>query len=296
VIWRSYAGTYVARRRDHMKASLVTSLLLLACADQAAPPIDPQPACGGPTISRSQFVDASVAYLRDAFGVTDGFTGGTTAYGEGWVSLNDGGCPLADWTTLAYVAPIDPQRVPIELRADHDRVAALWALNGRRFIAYLPRVEGDAAPWWQATMPDNANAIANIDADPAQVDQLVARISAEQPAVTVTWLDAIGILTLEVPIGTFAFDSANGKVAAIEGATAMVRDSGLFDIIEWSGFVVRVPFENWPASAVETDVLEPECLRTETRELRDDGAFSTLPALAAPLGAGPTENPDACQS
>jgi len=291
-----------------MNASLVFSVCLsssvvFACGDNVgselpadAAPADSSAACPiGPTITRSQFVEQSVTYLHTAFGVTAGFDAGTVAYGEGWVSLGDGGCPLADWTTLSYVAPIEPALVPIELRATHARVAAVWAMNGRRFIAYLPAVGGDAAPWWQGAMPDNVIAVAKPNAAQPQIDQLVAELATDQPTVRVVWLDAIGILTLETTIGNFAFDdAATGRIPNIEAATEAVRASGLFESVAWSGFVVRIPNESYPAVVVEGDELSPECLRTETRTKRDDNLFSTIPALPAPLGAGPTENPNVC--
>src|SRR5262249_40898022 len=150
------------------------------------------------------------------------------AYGEGWVSLNDDGCPLADWTTLSYVVSIDPQFAPIELRATHPRVAAVWALNGRKFVAYLPEVIGDAAPWWNGAMPDNANAVVKSTAGKRDIDQLVARIGANQPGVRATFLDAIGILTLETTVGNFAVDEpATGRVPEIEAAVQSLRASSL---------------------------------------------------------------------
>ncbi|MBA3503344.1 MAG: hypothetical protein H0T65_23485 [Deltaproteobacteria bacterium] len=252
----------------------------------------------GPVITRTRFVDESTTYLRNAFGRTSGFEAGTVAYGEGWVSLGDGGCPLADWTTLAYVTTIDPKLVPPELRATHTHVAAVWALNGRRFVAYLAPVTGDAAPWWQGTMPDNAVAIAKASAPQAALDALVAKLSADHPTVTTTWLDAIGILTLETPIGNFAVDDPSftpGRVSAIDAATADVRASGLFEPLEWSGFVVRIPHESFAAKAVESDEIGVECLRTHTKAQRDANAFSTTPSFAPPLGTGQVVNPNACK-
>ena len=283
-----------------MKSSLIAVLCLAACGGESNPDPTPDapdsPACTtGPVVERTRFVDESIAYLRSAFDVTTGFDGGSVAYGEGWVSLNDGGCPLADWTTLAYVVDVDPLRMPIELRTTHTRVAAVWALNGRKFIAYLPAVDNDAAPWWQGFMPDNSTAIANRNAPQADVDRFVAQLTTDHPTIRVTWLDAIGILTLETTIGNFAFDDApTGRIPAIEAATEDIRTSGLFGAVEWSGFIVRIPFESFPAATVDDAQLAPECLRTHTKAMRDGNMFTTQPGFAAPLGTGPIDNPNAC--
>ena len=252
----------------------------------------------GPVIARTRFVEESIAYLRSAFDRSTGFDAGDVAYGEAWVSLNDGGCPLADWTSLAYVTTIDPALVPPELRATHTKVAAVWALNGRRFVAYLTPVAGDAAPWWQGSMPDNAIAVAKPTAPQPALDALVAKLAADHPTITSTWLDAIGILTLETPIGNFAVDDPSfvpGRVPAIDAATAEVRASNLFEPLEWSGFVVRIPHETFAANAVSGDEIGVECLRTHTKPQRDASLFSTLPSFAPPLGAGQVVNPDACR-
>ena len=289
-----------------MNARLFTVLLLVgACGDgESSPAPMPDapsitPRCEvGPVITRTRFVDESVAYLRSAFDRTGGFEGGTVAYGEGWVSLGDGGCPLADWTTLSYVTEIDPALVPLELRATHTHVAAVWPLNGRRFVAFLAPVTGDAAPWWQGVMPDNAVAIAKSTAPQPALDALVARLTANYPTVTTTWLDAIGILTLESPIGNFAVDDPSftpRPVSAIEAATAEVRESKLFEPLEWSGFVVRIPHESFAAAEVMSEEIGVECLRTHTKPQRDDNAFSTLPSFAPPLGTGQVTNPNACR-
>jgi hypothetical protein len=289
-----------------MKTRLVAVLLLAgACGDpDSSPPPTPDaplitPRCEvGPVITRTRFVDESMAYLRSAFGRTSGFEAGTVAYGEGWVSLDDGGCPLADWTTLAYVTAIDPALVPLELRATHTQVAAVWALNGRRFVAYLAPVTGDAAPWWQGTMPDSGVAIAKSSAPQPALDALVAKLSLDHPRVTTTWLDAIGILTLETPIGNFAVDDPAfipGPVSAIDAATAEVRASGLFEPFEWSGFVVRIPHESFAANAVDGDEIGVECLRTHTKAQRDANTFSTTASFAPPLGTGQVVNPNACR-
>ncbi|MDB4961399.1 MAG: hypothetical protein JWP01_1398 [Myxococcales bacterium] len=279
---------------------------LLACSSpadtspDAAPIQTDAPALGCSAelqVERTRFVTESISYLRSAFATTDGFEGGAVGFGEAWVALTDATCPLADWSALSYVAPIDPSLVPDEMRGMYDRVAAVWSLNGRKFIAFIPNEgpAGDVAPWLYGRMPDNVNAIASAKADPRQLSALVAQLQ-QDPALTVTWLDAIGVLTVETTLGTFAFDEpAATTMPHIADAAFQIRTSGLFDTIEWSGFVVRIPNEVFPAARVNSDVIMPDCLRVHTRDMRTDGVFTTTPALAAPLGAGIVPRTPSCQ-
>ena len=282
-------------------SSLLLCLVFSACGDH---PIDapgdarvdsPSSCSTGPVIDRAALVDESIAYLRDAFGTTTGFTDGTVAFGEGWVSLGETDCPLADWTTLAYVTSIDPSLVPIELRATHQRVAAVWALNGRKFIAYLSDGDG-AAPWATGAMPDNVIAVLRPEANTHEVEKLIAKVEEDHPEVDAVYLDAIGVVTLETRIGTFGDGPLvpTGRVRDIEAAVESLRTSDVFDAFEWGSFVVRIPSELFPAVAVDDPQIAPECLRTLTKAQRDGNLFSSLPSLAAPLGAGPVENANAC--
>lgn len=286
---------------------VLAASVLLACSspadnspDAAPIPIDaPALSCSADLeVERARFVSESVSYLRRVFGTPSGFENGIVGFGEAWVSLADAPCPLADWTALSYVAPIDPSLVPDELRDTHDRVAAVWSLNGRTTIAFIPADghAGDVAPWLFGLNPDNVNAVASATATPAQLAALVARLE-QDPALTVTWLEAIGILTVEAALGTFAVDEpAVTTIAHIANAATEIRTSGLFDSIEWSGFVVRIPHEIWAAGPIESDMIVPDCLRVHTRDLRADGVFTTTPSLAAPLGAGIVPRTPTCNA
>jgi hypothetical protein len=253
----------------------------------------------GVSVSRTDFLAASTKLLRDTFGTTTGFDGGAVAYGEMKVSLDDV-CPYADWTALAYVVAIDPSFVPTELRTTHKHVAAVWSLNGLRTIAWVPSIEitaADPAPWQKGALPDNVNAIKKDNASGAAANALVQQIMTAHPTVKVDWLDAIGILTLSSTISDFAADPAipKGSFKEIDAAAAKVRQSNLFSVLEWSGLNFRIPNESWPAALVTSATLEPECLRKETKNDRAQNLFTTLPALAAPLGKGPVPNPNTCK-
>jgi len=253
----------------------------------------------GVSVSRKAFVDASVAYLRAAFGVTTGFDGGTVSYGEMWVALGAGDCPIADWSSLVYVAPVSSDRVPLELRATHGSVAAFWALNGRRELAFLRNGDVTAAtpaPWQAGALGSNVVAVLEPAATPGQVSSLIAGITAAHPTVQVDLLEAIGIVTLSTRVGDFTDSAAPiGTVADIEAAAAQLRASPHLSSIEWSGLSFQFPNETWPATLTAADPLEPECLRKETRTARDTRQLSTLPSLAAPLGTGARPDPQACQ-
>jgi hypothetical protein len=209
-----------------------------------------------------------------------------------WVSLADGDCPLADWTALIYTAPIDAALVPIELRTTHHHVGAFWALNGRRDVAFLPSA---SAQWQEGYLPANVNAVAKDNASPQAVANVVAQIQANHPTVNVVHLDAIGIVTLETVIGNFADPvGPQGNVAQIDAAAQKLRQSNLFSSLDWSGLVFRIPNESWPMTAVSTAVLEPECLRSHTLDMRKAKHFTTLPSLAPPLGKGVVATTPVC--
>lgn len=261
--------------------------------DDAATPRDPNACALGVSVTREAFTEASVTVLRAAFGTSDGFTGGQIRYGEMWVSLSDSTCPLADWSALSYVVPVDPSLVPEELRATHGHVALFWSLNGRRDIAFLTSAE---TAWNEGLLPSNVTATVKTGTSPAAITSLLADVRAAHPTVSATYLDAIEIVSLETTLGDFVDPTApRGSVTEIVAAAEMLRTSELFDTLTWSGLSFRIPNEAWAQVAVEGAVIEPECLRAETRAQRDDDHFTTRPSLAAPLGAGPRENPNACR-
>jgi hypothetical protein len=212
-------------------------------------------------------------------------------YGEMWLPLE--GCGFADWTTLGYLAPIDPALVPVELRATFHDVAMMWALNGRKFVVFLERPDGGGPgatlPWQAGRLPDSVVALADERADPDDVAALLDQLAIDHPAVAVDWLSELRVGTLGAAIGDFPTDgtpTAYQTIPQIEAAVAGLRASGLFGSIEWSGLVFRLPNEQRLVQIVDDAVLRPECLRAESRDLRDAGGFTTEPSLAAPLGPG----------
>jgi len=250
-----------------------------------------------PRLERTRFEAESVAYLRTSFAVTTGFEGGVITYGETAVPLSDGPCPVADWTALSYTVPVDPARLPVELRATHDRVAAMWSLNGRKAVVVIP---ADAPhdqfdTWLYGRLPDNFNAVVKQGADPDEVRDVIAQVRALRPALRVEHLEAIGVLTVTSAIGTFADDAIDAvTVPEMDAAAEVVRSSHLFDALDWSGLVLRLPNDSWAPHVVAGALLVPECERVHTRDLRDGGQFTTSPSFAAPLGAGPQEKSPSC--
>lgn len=284
-----------------MKLRLAFALsALVACSSSQN---DPQPDAGAdctlqPQVDRARFVSESIGYLRSAFVTTTGFEEGSVAYGETEVLLDDAPCPVADWTALTYTAPIDPARVPIELRATHDKVAVVWALNGRKQILFMPsehpKTESDY--WLYGRLPDGVNAIAKDDADPAAVRDLVAQIGTKWPTMTASHLDAIGIVTLTSTIGDLTDEVVHaGTVPDMDAATELLRQSNLFSLIEWSAPVLRIPNQSWPPVEVTDSILAPECLRTHTRGRRDDHELTTSPAFPAPIGPGALAATPVCE-
>lgn len=262
---------------------------------------DAAPGCKlGPAIARQSLIDGSIAYLREAFGTAEDFDGGVTIYGEMWVALSDGGCPTADWSTLGYVAPIAAELVPLELRGGVDTVAAMWGLNGKKFIVYLDNDggPGTSGAWQAGRLPDSVAALTGDTVDPLAVQTLRDQIVAQHPGLEVTWLSAVGALTIDAAIGDFVLGQpvdAYDTIPEIEAAVQQVRDSGLFDVIEWSGLNFRIPNEQRLVQVVDGDPLEPECLRRESSPLRDAGQFTTEPSLQAPLGDGPIARQATCE-
>ena len=266
------------------------------------PPDSPQDAELGciatPSVPRADLVQASVAYLRSAFGVADGFDQGDVRYGEMWVSLGDGSCPYADWTALGYFAAIDSSHVPAELAGEVASVAVMWALNGRKFVVYVTSAPDGSQQIWQAgRLPDSISAVPAAGARQADIDALIAHLHADHPELMVTWLDAVRILTIDGVVGDFAGDlppATFNTVPQIEAAVQQVRASGLFSSIEWSGLVFNIPNWGWPMNHVDASILRPECMRQESRSLLETGQFTTSPSFAAPLGAGPAPHQAVC--
>jgi hypothetical protein len=249
-------------------------------------PVDSAPGCTlEPEIVRASLEAESITYLRSAFETTVGFAGGTVAYREGWVSLDDA-CVFADWTALVYVAPIDPALVPLELRTSHTHVAAVWSTNGRKLIVYITAPSAaEPAPWIEGRLPDNVNAVANDVANGPAVEALVLQLRSDHPGLDIDWLEGIGVLTISGRVGDFSSDEPISATAVeVERAAVTVRASGQFQSIEWSGLSFRLPNEFWPGVAMADQRLRPECERIRTSELRP--GFTTSPSLAPPLGNG----------
>jgi len=278
-------------------------LVAVACSPAPAQPADassPDSAAttctSEPLVPRAQFVAESVAYLRAAFGVTDGFDGGVVGYSEAYVSLDDTPCPLADWSALSYAAPIASTLVPPELRDTFDRVAAIWSLGGRKFVVFLPAEPGGmpaAAPWPLGRLPDSVTANARADADPDAIAMLAARLRTRYPTLKVDWYDEIHLLALTAPVGNFTDDPVGTlTIPQFETATDDVRTSNLFMPIEWSILNFRFPNHFWSSTTVAGDTIGPECLRTKTKPMLP--LATTSPSLAPPLGAGPQAHRPAC--
>ena len=251
-----------------------------------------------PRLERGRFATESVNYLRAAFATTTGFEGGVITYGETAVPLADGGCPVADWTGLSYTVPVDAALVPLELRGTIDRVSAFWSLNGRKAVVFLP----SAAPtsefdlWLYGQLPDNVNAVVRPDADPDEVREVVEQLRALRPALEVEHLEEIGVLTVTAAIGNFLEDTTTTvTVPQMEAAAQLIRASKAFSSVEWSGVVLRYPNESWAGQPVADELLAPECERTHTRAMRDQGVFTTAPSFAPPLGTGPSAVTPTCE-
>jgi len=284
-------------------ACLVVSLLVGCSSGHAEQPdaaVQPDAANGctlEPRVARSRFETESVSYLRTAFATTTGFTGGVVSYGETAVPLTDGPCPVADWTALTYIVPVDPALVPIELRATHDRVAAMWSLNGRKAVVFIPAdaPQNQYDTWLYGRLPDNVNAVVRQGADADDVRDVIARLRALRPALVVEHLEAIGIVTLTTSIGTFVEDAVGDvTVPDMNAAAEILRTSGLFDAVDWSGLVLRLPNDSWAPHVVPDALLAPECERVHTRDLRDQNQLTTSPSFAAPLGTGPVSKNPSC--
>ncbi len=260
--------------------------------------VDAPPGCesAGPTVTRQAFVEASVAFLRDRFERTTGFEGGKIAYGEGYVALDDSGCPKADWSALSYVVPAPADLFPVELRADHDRVAVVWTTGGRKSIAFVTSAPyaGDGLGHWHAgRLPDNVNAVVSDTVSDADAQAFHNQLVADYPDLNIVYLEAIRILTVETAIGTFAYDTpGTASAVTMERAAQALRDSGLFSALDWSGHNFRIPFEFWVAAEQTTETLVPECLRQETKPMLPE--FTTSPSFAPPLGPGPTAKTPVC--
>lgn len=290
-------------------AALVMSFLGTGCGDddRAENPSDARvspdaAACAlGLSFTRDTFVAASREYLAEVYPNSGSdFSGGSVRYSEAWVALSEGECPLADWSALTYVVPIDAELVPEELRDTHHHVAVPWILLGERFVVLLSDevVAGEeSSPWASGTLPDSFVAIAEKTASPQAVSNFIDGLIAAHPGATVSWLDAIGFLTVQASVGTLG-DGLPRATTVIDAVAADVRGSALFEAPVWDGQVFRYPNsfdEDWADVTLDdVSTLAPECLRSYTKERRDSGFFTTMPSLAQPLGSGPIDNPNAC--
>lgn len=283
--------------------AILTSLctLLGACGDQQSSPIDgpinapvdaPTRACEKVVaVPRATFIAESISYLRASFDGGD-FSGGVIRYGEKWVSLNDNGC-ISDFSALWYVAPVDVAQIPLELRGMVTHVAAVWTLNGLRGVLYLAT---EQTPWPAGVLPEETLSVGSANATLTQLNGFVSSLQAAHPTLAVQWLEAIGVLTISSGISDFGVPASTEKSwHVVEAATQKVRASNLFSSVEWSRVSFRLPNVDFPAVTVTDAILYPECLRTHTKDIQDANNFVTLPGLRQPLGAGPIDNPIACQ-
>jgi hypothetical protein len=274
---------------------------LISCSSSSEEPNQPDAAIGcslEPQISRARFEEESVAYLRAAFATTTGFEGGTITYGETAVPLTDAPCPIADWTGLTYTVAADPALFPVEMRATHDRVSAVWWLNGRKAVAIVPKdyPANEYDQWRYARLPDNFNVVVRQDADIDDVRDVIDQVRAMQPGLVVEYLEAIGVVTVTASIGTFIEDAVGSvTVPEMDEAAQPFRAAELFEALDWTGPVLRIPNDGWPGKALTGEMLAPECEREHTRDRRDQNQFTTEPALAAPLGDGPITKTPVCE-
>ena len=133
--------------------------------------------------------------------------------------------------------------------------------------------------------------------DPVELANFVATLTAEHPDAVVSWLAELKFITVSASVGTRLGNDTSHDLTVITDAAADVRASGLFEAPVWDGQVFRFPntLGEWPDVTLDgLSTLEPECLRTDTKQQRDDGLFTTMPSLATPLGTGPSANPNAC--
>lgn len=284
-------------------AGLLTSLCIViaACGDPQSTPIDapidasadaPIRACEkAVAIPRATFIAESISYLRATFDGGD-FAGGIIRYGEKWVSLNDNGC-MSDFSALWYVAPIDAARIPLELRGGVTHVAAVWTLNGLRGVVYLT---AEQTIWPAGVLPEESLSVAKSTSKPASVNAFVDSLKAAHPTLAIQWLETIGVLTVSAGLSDFGLHGSTERSwLPVEAATQKIRASNLFSSIEWGSLAFRLPNKDFPPVTVTDQFLYPECMRTHTKDIQDAKNFVTLPDVRPPLGAGPVDNPNACQ-
>ena len=269
--------------------------------DASAPDADPRPCPDGTAVDVATLRALSRDGLRAFFGTTTGFDQGDLYFREGVTAAND--CPSFDQTGVLYVSEIDPQLVPLELRASTRVVESLWYTNGHRYVHFGTRGSTTTPDltWGEERSPVNACAVFTAGSTDAERREFTQRQEAAHPGLHIDLLAEIGILCW----GAFgaAVSELDGRHAPLREAVMAVADevrrSSLFaePKVEWSPVVYHVDQILEEAVALTAaNTLYPECYRTVTRAMARGGvSFASVTSFAAPFGPGWLTNPNACR-
>jgi hypothetical protein len=255
----------------------------------------------GPTVTRAEFVEAAVGYLRGAFGRTDGFEGGTVTFLEGYSSF-EGVCPYTDESALVYFVEPPTVGMPAELPAARGMLAVGWTASGEVRLLYVARdADGDGTDDLDPSRPTWNLPSATFDAfrfmprEPLPEDfaTQLERLRAEHPSVRFEETPTGLMVIARVGRVRDTMDLPDGTLATIERVAETLRRFGDVGWLE-GGSSSEIPFAPVEPSLVPATVEEIgiDCLRSVTRAwLGPVGDFDTRTSFYAPLGDGPRPRP-----
>lgn len=250
----------------------------------------------GPKLDLARARQLSIEGIRTMLGVTDGFDQGSFWYRDGASDLET--CPRKDQSMVAYVADLPAGLRPPGLPEVATTISYEWGLNGVARIVFQPDPAGTTleAGYWMVSVCAVLKAPEG-DADRDEQEALLTQLRDSAEAdLTIDYLDQLGIVcwapagedadSIPTPVAYAKSNQLHGIATGSPQVTAVERSTTVYKL--------PVAFELATQLANEPNEIVPECLRTTSRQLREEISFASLPSLPPPFGPGWQDNSEAC--
>ncbi|NUO53939.1 MAG: hypothetical protein HOV80_34270 [Polyangiaceae bacterium] len=237
----------------------------------------------------------SVKRLTDFFNQEGTFADGTLWYNEGMGAYD--GCPAYapfDYTSVVYVADIDPLLVPPELGPR--KVGVTWGLSGEANIWFVPPEAQPENFFLYGRSPASGSILLQSALSDTEKADYFAALQAAHPGAPLTFLSAVGMILYLFGDGQIDGNEPAGLHDEVLELLDDVRDDPQVSLIEPDGYFFPVPFDFADPVVIDledSEDLAPECLRDMT--LPFVGQFESAPSFPPPFGAGWIDDPTPCQ-
>jgi hypothetical protein len=251
--------------------------------------------CEAFTVNVGALRQESIKRLSDFFNQTDSFADGSFWFNEGMGAYD--GCPAYapfDYTSVVYVADIDPMLVPPELGPR--KVGVTWGLNGEADIWFVPPEAQPQNLFFNGRSPISGVILLQNGLSDTEKADYFAALQAAHPGAPLSFLSGVGMITYVFGDGHIDGNEAPGLHDEVIELLDDVRDDPQVSLIEPDGYFFPVPFDFADPVVIDledSEELAPECLRVLT--LQFAGQFESAPSFPPPFGAGWMDELTPCQ-